>query len=283
MRKYLLIIVLTIVYIFCITIPINAETETVSVKAKVIVDNGVKELAEEKEHTKKIQNIVVRILEGEYENEEYDVQYILSENIEGNTSNIELKKNDNILVSLEEKEGEITNIRYINTINSNVKIYIIGLVLLTTLLIISRKRAIIVYVITILLIGTITIFSLKNGWNLIAVSCLLSLIITIILFISINSINRKTLYMIVKVIIGTALSGILIYLLFDIFNLNNINIKISEKFINIKELVVSSAILLGCVIYSAIIVSIQYMSYTTNKLYKTKSDNIIDGQRSLKL
>lgn len=283
MRKYLLIMVLTIVYIFSITIPINAETETVSVKAKVIVDNGVKELAEEKEHTKKIQNIVVRILEGEYENEEYDVQYILSENIEGNTSNIELKKNDNILVSLEEKEGEITNIRYINTINSNVKIYIIGVVLLTTLLIISRKRAIIVYVITILLIGTITIFSLKNGWNLIVVSCLLSLIITIILFISINSINIKTLYMIVKVIMGTALSGILIYLLFDIFNLNNINIKISEKFIDIKELVVSSAILLGSVIYSAIIVSIQYMSYTTNKLYKTKSDNIIDGQRSLKL
>ena len=44
----------------------------------------------------------------------------------------------------------------------------------------------------IILTGAIIIFSLQNGWNLILVTSILSLLITVILFIAANGINKET-------------------------------------------------------------------------------------------
>ena len=73
------------------------------------------------------------------------------------------------------------------------------------------------------------------------------------------------------------------YILFDIMNLERISIRVTDKFVNIKELISSATILFSCGIYNAIAISGQYIFYANNKPYKTKSDNIIEGQRSLKL
>ena len=89
--------------------------------------------------------------------------------------------------------------------------------------------------------------------------------------------------MILRTLIGIAISGVLIYILFDIMNLASINIKITEKLVNIKDLICSATILFSCGIYNAIAISGEYIFYATNRPYKTKSDNIIEGQRSLKL
>lgn len=282
MKKYLSIILL-ICLMLVVSLPVFAQNEESSIKAKIVENKGIKEIAKENEPTKKVQNLTVRILEGEYENEEYEMVYVITEDTESVTSNLELKEDDNILVSIEEKEGEVTNISYIENINLNYTLYIIGAILIVLLLIVSRKRATILYLITITLVGYVVTLSILCGWNLILISSMLSFVITIAMCLSVTGLKKESLVMIFRTILGIGISGILIYILFDIIGLSNINIRITERFINIKDLIVSSIILFACGIYNAIMISAQYIFYANNKPYKTKSDNIIEGQRSLKL
>lgn len=282
MKKYISIIILAVI-ILIIALPVFAEDEQSSIKAEIIKNNGVEEIKKEDNETQKIQKVTVRILEGEYENEEYDMEYIITEDIENITSNVELGENDKIKVALEEKEGEIINVNYVELITFNYTLYIVGGILLIILLIISRKRATLIYLLTIILTGAIITFCLQNGWDLILISSMLAALITVILFFSIKGINKDTIIMITRALIGIAISGVLIYILFDIMNLASINIKIIEKLVNIKDLICSATILFSCGIYNAIEISREYRFYATNKPYKTKSDNIIEGQRSLKL
>ena len=281
--KKIISIMLIIAFILIIAIPVKAENEIINVEAKIVENKGIEEIQKENEPTKKVQNLKVRILEGEYENEEYEMQYIITDDTESITSNVELKEEQGVVVSLEEKEGEVVNIAYQDTIDSNLVLYIIGAFLILVLLLVSRKRATIIYLWTIILVGIIVILSIQNGWNLIIVSSILAFLITTILFISINKFNIDTLGMIIRAILGIAISGVLIYLLFDIMNLQSLNIKITEKLVDIKSLICSATILFSCGIYNSIAISGQYIFYANNKPYKTKSDNIIEGQRSLKL
>ena len=84
-------------------------------------------------------------------------------------------------------------------------------------------------------------------------------------------------------ILGIAISGIVMYLLFDILRLTDTNVKMARHFVNIKELICAMTILSSCGISSVIVLSTQNLLEIINKPYKTKSDNIIEGQRSLKL
>ena len=281
--KKIISLMLIIAFILIIAVPAKAEDEAINVKAKIVENEGIEEIQKENEPTKKVQNLKVRILEGEYENEEYEMQYIITDDTESITSNVELKEEQGVVVSLEEKEGEVVNIAYQDTIDSNLVLYIIGAFLILVLLLVSRKRAALIYLLTIVLVGIIVILSIQNGWNLIIVSSILAFLITAILFISINKFNIDTLGMIIRAILGIAISGVLIYLLFDIMNLQSLNIKITEKLVDIKSLICSATILFSCGIYNSIAISGQYIFYANNKPYKTKSDNIIEGQRSLKL
>lgn len=279
-----LVLVFALIFITLLSATtVYAQEEYGKVKAKVVENKETKEVEQENGITKKEQILEVRILEGEYEHEEYEMNFVISEDIKSITSNTQLQEDDIILVQIQEEAGEITSVSYIETININYNLYIIGAILLIILLIISRKRATIIYLITIILTGCIIIFSLQNGWNLILVSSILSILMTIILFISINRVTKETLIMIAKAIIGIAMSGVLIYILFDIMKLASINIKITDKLVNIKDLICSATILFSCGIYNAIAISGQYIFYSNNKPYKRKSDNIIEGQRSLKL
>ena len=282
MKKYLSIVII-IMLVTIIALPVYAENEVINVRAKVIENKGIEEIEKENERIKNVQNLKVRILEGDFENEEYEMQYMITEDTQDITSNIEIKEEDEILVALEEKEGEVTKINYIETIDSNYSMYVVAGILLIILLIISRKRATLIYLVTIILTSSIIILSLQSGWNLILVSSILSFLITVILFISINKINKETLIMIIRAVLGIAISGILAYILFDIMNLESINIKVTDKFVNIKDLISSATILFSQGIYNSIAISGQYIFYANNKSYKTKSDNIIEGQRSLKL
>lgn len=281
MKKYISVIILLIIAIISQTV--YAQNEYSTIKAKVIKNDGIEKIKQDDEIEKQIQKVTIRVLEGEYENEEYEMNYIISEDTESITSNIELKENSNILVEIEEKDGEITNINYKETINQSYILYIIGAILIILLLILSRKRATIIYLVTILLVSYIFVFSMQQGWNLILIASILSLAITIAMFISSNGMKIESIGMILKAVLGISISGILMYLLFDIMGLNDINVKITESFVNIKDLICSITMLFACGIYNSITISAQYIFYANNKQYKTKSDNIIEGQRSLKL
>ena len=281
MKKYISVIILLIIAI--ISQIVYAQNEYSTIKAKVIKNDGIEKVKQDDEIEKQIQKVTIRVLEGEYENEEYEMNYIISEDTQSITSNIELKENSNILVEIEEKDGEITNINYKETINQSYILYTIGAILIILLLILSRKRATIIYLITILLVSYIFVFSMQQGWNLILIASILSLAITIAMFISLNGMKIESIGMILKAVLGISISGILMYLLFDIMGLNDIKVKITESLVNIKDLICSITMLFACGIYNSITISAQYIFYANNKKYKTKSDNIIEGQRSLKL
>ena len=285
MKKSILITLL-ICIILCSIIPINAQNEENSLKAEVIELNEIKEVVQDNKPTKKVQSLKIRILEGEYENEEYELEHIICEDITNSiVSNVELEQEDNILISIEEKDGEITNINFVKVINQNYMLYIIGSVLIFLILVMG-KRKIIKTIITYLLVISLSIyifnFTIKNGWNLILTSSIISIGITIFIAIKLNGISKKTISMTIICISKILVAGIIMNILFEIMNINNINIKISENFVNIKELFYSIAILLGAGV-SNIFVAIKDINFLDNKSYKTKSDNIIEGQRSLKL
>ena len=283
--KIVVIVSIFLILILGINI-VYAQEDYNKVEAKVIKNNGIQEITQENGIIKKEQNTKIRILEGEYEHEEYEMNYIISEDVESKTSNVELKEDDIILVSIEEKDGEITNVTYENIINRNYSLYIILIGLIILALIIARKNAIkplIGFVFTILLIAVLIFLVVNQKWNMILISSLTSLFITMFIAIKVNGINKKTGVMIACSIVGTAIAGILAYILFDLANLTNINIKVAESFINIKELFITATILFGGVLSNIIVLSSLNMYNFLNKPYKTKSDNIIHGQRSLKL
>ena len=94
MKKYILPI-LVLFLILVINVPISkAEDEQSVVKAKVVKESIAENVStEEDEETQKVQKLTVRIEEGEYKNEEYEMEYILSEN-SGLVSNVMLKEGD---------------------------------------------------------------------------------------------------------------------------------------------------------------------------------------------
>ena len=141
----------------------------------------------------------------------------------------------------------------------------------------------ILYFLTMILLDFIIIFSMKMGWNLILVSSILSFMITATCMVRANGINIKTLYMILKSIISISFAGILISIIFDTMKLTNINIKITSNLVNLKELICSLMILVSCGICNLILLIKLNKDTFINRPYKTKSDNIIEGQRSLKL
>lgn len=286
MKTKVVVILAVILMIIFSIIPVYAEDDYTSVKAKVIENKGVQEVEQEDGTIKKEQSTEIRILEGEYEHEEYEMIYVISENINSLASNTELKKDDIILVSIEEKDGEVTLVSYKETVNTNYYMYAILVALIVLAIVIARKNAIkplIAYMFSILLVLGVYVLAINQKWNLILISSAVSLIVTVFIAIKVNGMNKKTWLMIACSIVGTAIAGIIAYILFDILKLTNVNIKIAESFINIKELFVMATILFGGVLANIIVLSSLNIFNFLNKPYKRKSDNIIHGQRSLKL
>jgi len=286
MKTKVATIALMILIIVSSILPVYAEESFDSVKAKVIENKGVQEVEQEDGIIRKEQSTEIRILEGEYEHEEYEMIYVISEDITDLTSNTELKEEDIILVSIEEAEGEITSVIYKETVNQNYGLYAILAGLIILAIIIARKNAIkplIAFIVSILLVLGVFVLSINQKWNLILIASVVSLVVTVFIAVKVNGINKKTWLMIACSIVGTAIAGIISYILFDIINLTNVNIKIGESFINIKEIFVTATILFGGVLADIIVLSSLNIFNFLNKPYKRKSDNIIQGQRSLKL
>lgn len=286
MKTKVAVIIAIILMIVSSILPVYAGESFDSVKAKVIENKGVQEVEQEDGIIRKEQSTEIRILEGEYEHEEYEMIYVISEDINDLTSNTELKKDDIILVSIEDENGEVTLVSYKESVNQNYGLYAILAALIILAIIIARKNAIkplISFIFSILLVLGVFILAINQKWNLILISSLVSIVVTVFIAVKVNGINKKTWLMIACSIVGTAIAGIISYILFDIINLTNVNIKIAESFINIKEIFVTATILFGGVLANIIVLSSLNIFNFLNKPYKRKSDNIIEGQRSLKL
>ena len=196
--------------------------------------------------TKRIQKVTINILEGEYENEEYELDYTISENINNKNSKAQLKDNQVIFVTIESNDGEISNVKVIESSKQNYFIYMIIFSCLLILLI-GKKKAIKPLILFSFLVLYIFLYviSVKNNSNIIFITFVFSTLINITITISMNGFSSKTISSMFSCLVGSFLSGIIIFTLYNVTGLNGniMNVEIGNVAIGLKELIASGAIL----------------------------------------
>ena len=260
MKKYILKIMMIIGSLVVISIPVYAQAEDNDVDAKVIKNLGTEEVKQENGITQEIQSVTIRILEGEYENEEHDVKYVLSENIENQNSKDELLEDNKIRVNIQESDGEISSIS-IQEITEKKDVFILLFVFLALVLLIGRKKAIkpiIICLLTVLSIYFIFIYSTSKGWNMLLMSFVTVLVVNIIISVILNGIGRKASIVVMSSMLGVAICGLTAFIYFKFTQLPERiwNISIFEFSFNIKELLNSGVVLTSsgiCLYLSSII------------------------------
>lgn len=251
MKKYLLKIFISILCVITLAIPSHAQSEYNNVEAKVVKDLGIKEVKQENGITQMVQEVTIRILEGDYEQEEHDVQYILKENVENsNNSKDKLAENNKILVNIKEDDGEISSISIQEIVRQN-NILFMALIFLILVVSIGRKngiKIILICLFTALSIYYIFIFSISKGWNLLLMSFVTALCINIFNSIVLNGISKKTNIIVLCSMLGVVISGIIAFMYFKFMQLSGaiLNVSIFNISLNIKELLYSGVILSSC-------------------------------------
>ena len=248
MNKKIIAIVLLILIISAQFMTLYAKDEFANIKAKVVKLDKIEDVAQDEEAstTKRIQKITIKILEGEYENEEYELDYTISENINNKNSKAQLKDNQVIFVTIESNDGEIGNVKVIESSKQNYFIYMIVFSCLLILLI-GKKKAIkpLILFSFLVLYVFLYVISVKNNSNIIFMTFVFSTLINITITISMNGFSSKTISSMFSCLVGSFLSGIIIFTLYDVTGLNGniMNVEIGNVSIGLKELIASGAIL----------------------------------------
>lgn len=287
--KKAVIAILAIFLILGIGLSVYANEEKTNAKAKVIETQKPKDIKQEdSEDTQKVQEVKVRILEGEYKNEEYNLEYTLTESTDDTYIKSELQKDSKIVVTIEEKEGEVIAVNFKENINYA---YIICAAILGLLLVIlmlqkkSIKPLLIAGIIILSVYGIFMINAYKN-FDLLITTIIISLVDVILISLLINGLNKKMFVTIVFTIIETIITAMAIYIFVSVMQISG-NILCSgliKAHVDINNLLMTIGILASSII--GVILSGIIMNITEDAsklLYKTKSNNIIEGQRSLKL
>ena len=248
MNKKIIAIVLLILIISAQFMTLYAKDEFANIKAKVVKLDKIEDVTQDEEAstTKRIQKVTIKILEGEYENEEYELDYTISENINNKNSKAQLKDNQVIFVTIESNDGEISNVKVIESSKQNYFIYMIVFSCLLILLI-GKKKAIkpIVLFSFLILYVFLYVISVKNNSNIIFMTFVFSTLINITITISMNGFSSKTISSMFSCLVGSFLSGIIIFTLYNVTGLNGniMNVEIGNVAIGLKELIASGAIL----------------------------------------
>lgn len=248
MNKKIIAIVLLILIISAQFMTLYAKDEFANIKAKVVKLDKIEDVTQDEEAstTKRIQKVTINILEGEYENEEYELDYTISENINNKNSKAQLKDNQVIFVTIESNDGEISNVKVIESSKQNYFIYMIVFSCLLILLI-GKKKAIkpIVLFSFLILYVFLYVISVKNNSNIIFMTFVFSALINITISISMNGFSSKTISSMFSCLVGSFLSGIIIFTLYNVTGLNGniMNVEIGNVSIGLKKLIASGAIL----------------------------------------
>lgn len=248
MNKKIIAIVLLILIISAQFMTLYAKDEFANIKAKVVKLDKIEDVTQDEEAstTKRIQKVTINILEGEYENEEYELDYTISENINNKNSKAQLKDNQVIFVTIESNDGEISNVKVIESSKQNYFIYMIIFSCLLILLI-GKKKAIKPLILFSFLVLYIFLYviSVKNNSNIIFITFVFSTLINITITISMNGFSSKTISSMFSCLVGSFLSGIIIFTLYNVTGLNGniMNVEIGNVAIGLKELIASGVIL----------------------------------------
>ena len=239
--KNVVVVLITLMMIFSFKIEIRAEEQTV--RAEVIVVYGTEEI---KEEAKKLQTLSVKILEGNYEAEEYDAEFYI------NTNNpYELKKGNHVYVNINEEDGEIIKVTVQSLIRESYLICFAILFFILGLIVFGIKciKIFISLTISMLIIWFLIIKNIYLGTNSLIIGLIASVILILINTLIINGINRKSLIIVLGSILGVAITGITVKFLGNTAMLTNnlqesINIQTNSN-INYQNLILASSIIIS--------------------------------------
>lgn len=242
--KNVILVLITLIILFSFKIQLRAAEEQ-TVKAEIIVIYGTEEI-KEKEELKKIQKVSVKILEGNYESEEYDAEFYINSN-----NPYELKKGNNVYVKINQEEGEITNVTVEKIIRQNYINYFVIMLLIISIFVFGKKglKILISLIIEVLIMWFLIINYIYSGTNSFVIGIISSVIIILINTVIINGINRKSLIIMLSSCIGIAISGFVAIALGKIAMLSNnlqnsISIEINSN-INYQELILTSSVIVS--------------------------------------
>lgn len=172
-----------------------------------ILSNSEKEIIEGNRDLKvKEQKAEVLITSGSYKGEKLVVENIIDDSIE---DSFILNKGDNILISIEEKDGKIAKAYIYEFVRDKYLVYLTVLFIVLMIAIGGFKglKSVLTLILTIIItIGLLPILLIK-GYDPIITSLAISFVITIINLTTINGFNRKTIAAIIGTSGGIAASG----------------------------------------------------------------------------
>lgn len=189
--------------------------QTVKAKARVIENNGVKEIVSG-DATKKVQEIKLEIISGEYIGEEFSTQYNLTYDIEGKIETYELKVGNKLIVEIVDSADAGVNIIIQDVYRSNHLVVIAILFLLLIAIIGGKKgvKTVISLVVTALVVYLILIKGILGGRDAIIMAIITSVAIISVTYILFDGFNKRTF----SAILGTTISVLIAGLISLIFN-----------------------------------------------------------------
>ena len=182
--------------------------QTVKAKARVIENNGIKEIVSG-DATKKVQEIKLEIISGEYIGEEFSTEYNITYDIEGKIETYELKVGTKLLVEIVDSADAGVSILIQDVYRSNHLLGISILFLLSIAVIGGKKgvKTIISLVVTALLVYFILVKGILNGKNAILMAVLTSAAIISVTYILFTGFNKRTFSAILGTIISVLIAG----------------------------------------------------------------------------
>jgi len=188
---------------------ITEEVQSELVKAKIL-DVEYLEADENNPIFTESMIVTVEILSGKYKGEFFETHH----NLTGNFSyDIYVEPGDRVLVTLENMDDGSIEV-YISEYLRSTYIYIVAAIFVALILIIGRMKGlktIITLVLTILLILKGLLPGLLAGYNPIALTVGIALIIVVITILTVGGINRKSYAAIIGVLGGVFVAGIIAY------------------------------------------------------------------------
>ena len=190
--------------------PEEIKEEVTNTYGKIIETNGIKEVVTGTV-VDQVQEVVVEITEGDFIQQDFRVDYVLSYDLEGKMLVPELSVGDKVEVQItEDQEGNVTA-TVTEVSKTNHLAIILGIFLVSIVLISGKKgiRTIIGLVFTLLFLYFFTIRQLYNGVNAIAISIISAICLIVGTFIIIDGFNKKTVSAVIGTFGGVITAGII--------------------------------------------------------------------------
>lgn len=188
----------------------NQSPQTEAIKAKIIEAGKSYERDNGNGGKETVQNVKVKILNGDKKDEKFDAVYVLTYDLDNKIVGSKLREGNIVYVEIEEQDGEI-KVTVQDVVRQN---YLFGLILFffASIILVGKKKgikAIIGLIITLLAIFFVLISSIFKGYNPILVSIGTCFLITILTFAVIAGWNRKSISAALGTIGGVVFAGII--------------------------------------------------------------------------